>query len=52
MKRCADGCKFLNQRWNKNWCDFYGIEIKNKGRFCKDFKPETNWSKFLKWLGL
>ena len=51
MKRCADGCKFLNERWNKNWCDLKGKEVKNTGNFCSKFIPETRWSRFIKWLG-
>ena len=51
MKRCADGCKYLNERWNKNWCDLRNKQICNTGRFCSKFIPDTRWSKFIKWLG-
>ena len=48
MERCVDGCKYLNKRWNRDFCDCEYEFVENKGRFCKKFKPETWWSKFLK----
>lgn len=51
MKRCADGCKYYNKRWEKNWCDLKKCKIENLGWFCNHFIPDTRWSKFIKWLG-
>ena len=51
MKRCVDGCKYFNIRWNKKWCDKKNCEIENCGRFCNLFIADTKWGRILKQLG-
>lgn len=51
MKRCVDGCKYFNIRWNKKWCDKKNCEVENCGRFCNLFITDTKWGRILKQLG-